>query len=181
MNFICRICGCTDYVDNYDNYFCLDCSVEFKSVYDFSLPPVRFIKLSDNAIKPCKAKEGDVGFDLYSTEDKLINPGEILLITTDIAIELPKNTEAQIRTRSGMGKKGIIVSNSPGTIDTGYRGPIGILLFNTNRGYENKYNVKKGDRIAQMIISPKMPYNLVEVNKLTDTERGDTGFNSTGR
>jgi len=177
-DFKCRLCGYKEYAHNYDNYYCLGCGVEFKNQYMFTLPIINVKKLSDDAIIPTKAKKDDVGYDLYSVDDTLIQSGEIKLIKTDIAIELPYNTEAQIRSRSGMGKKGIIVANQPGTIDTGYRGMCGVLLYNTTKAY---YHVRKGDKIAQMLITVKLPYDFVLTEKLSETERGDKGFNSTGR
>ena len=180
MGFVCRVCGGTGHVYDIsdDRYSCERCSVVFDHPDIFSLPEVMIKKLSDDAIIPVRAKEGDVGYDIYAAQEQWIPAGEIKLIKTDISIELPPDTEAQIRSRSGMGKKGIMVANQPGTIDTGYRGMCGVLLFNSrNSGYK----VNKGDKVAQMLITTKLAYTFKEVNELSETDRGDSGFNSTGR
>jgi dUTP pyrophosphatase len=144
----------------------------------FTLPYVKIVTIHEDAVIPTRAKEGDIGMDLYSVDDVIITSGKVEMIHTGICIKLPKNTEAQIRSRSGMGKKGIMVANQPGTIDTGYTGEICVLLYNSK---DDEYIVKKGDRIAQMVIAPKLPYKFKEVQELEETERGSAGFNSTGR
>ncbi|MCY6960259.1 dUTP diphosphatase [Clostridium brassicae] len=127
---------------------------------------------------PEYAHIGDAGMDLYSVEDKIIQPGKTTLIHTGIKIELPKDTEAQIRPRSGLAlKHSITVLNTPGTIDEGYRGEIGIILINHSK---EDFKVEKGMRIAQMVIKPVLRVNVVEVERLTGTERGNGGFGSTG-
>jgi dUTP pyrophosphatase len=178
VNFTCRVCGNHSYFHHYDTYYCASCGVVFKNVYMFTLPDVKIITIHDDAVIPTRAKEGDIGMDLYSVDDVIITAGTVKMVHTGICIKLPNNTEAQIRSRSGMGKKGIMVANQPGTIDTGYTGEICILLYNSRK---ESYIVKKGDRIAQMIIAPKIPYKLKEVEALEETERGSAGFNSTGR
>ena len=105
-------------------------------------------------------------------------PGEIYSAGTGISIELPKGYEAQIRPRSGLAARyGISIVNSPGTIDSGYRGEIKVILI--NHGSQN-YNAKKGDRIAQMIIHKYEEVGVVELEELSETERGDGGLGSTG-
>lgn len=135
--------------------------------------------LKEDAKLPQYAHENDAGMDLHSTEDKIINPGEHVLISTGISIELPKNTEAQIRPRSGLAlKNGITVLNTPGTIDEGYRGEIGIILI--NHGKES-FHVEKGMKIAQMVIKPIFKVDIEKVKVLSESQRGEGGFGSTGK
>ncbi len=120
------------------------------------------------------------GMDLRACiqENIAIKPGERKLIKTGISIALPENFEAQIRPRSGLAlKNGITVLNSPGTIDADYRGEIGVILINL--GTDN-FVVERGMRIAQMVISPVIQAELVEVDELDETKRGKGGFGSTG-
>lgn len=135
-------------------------------------------KVNPDAIIPQFAHEGDAGMDLFSVDDLDINPGECKLIKTGITIELPKNTEAQVRPRSGLAlKHQITVLNTPGTIDEGYRGEIGVILINHGK---ECFSVKKGMKIAQMVIKPILTVKIQEVQELTDSERGTGGFGSTG-
>lgn len=108
----------------------------------------------------------------------LIQPGGRALIPTGIQMALPVGYEAQIRPRSGLAlKNGISIVNSPGTIDSDYRGDIGIILI--NHGFE-PFMVEQGDRIAQMVITKHVQAEFVEVEELSDTDRGDGGFGHTG-
>lgn len=135
-------------------------------------------KISEKAIIPFKAHEGDAGMDLFSVENVVIKPMERKLIHTGIKIQLPHNTEAQIRPRSGLAlKHGITVLNTPGTIDEGYRGEIGIILINLG---SEEFIVEQGMKIAQMIIKPTLVLEVEEVVELTETTRGEGGFGSTG-
>ena len=135
-------------------------------------------KISEKAIIPYYAHEGDAGLDLYAVEKLVLNPGERGLVHTGIQIELPKNTEAQIRPRSGLAlKNGITTLNSPGTIDEGYRGEIGVIII--NHGNE-KFIIEEGMKIAQMVIKPVYKVNVIETDKLSDTERMANGFGSSG-
>lgn len=136
-------------------------------------------KLNKNAVVPSYAHEGDAGMDLYSTIDAMLNPGQQKLIDTGIAIQLEPGYEAQIRPRSGLAAKhGISVTNSPGTIDSAYTGEIKVVLINLG---QNTYQLYKGDRIAQMVINKLPSVEIVEVEELTDTVRGEKGFGSTGK
>ncbi len=113
-----------------------------------------------------------------SDEPVLLNPGDIRLIPTGLAISLPPGYEAQIRPRSGLAfKYGIGMVNSPGTIDSDYRGEIGIILVNWGT---EPFTVKRGDRIAQMIISRTYQVELVETDEFDETTRGRGGFGHTG-
>lgn len=135
-------------------------------------------KLVEDAILPKYAKEGDAGADLYSAKEVIVPAMGRALVKTGISIQLPKNTEAQIRSRSGLAfKSGIFVLNSPGTIDEGYRGDVGVILFNTTG---EDFIVKKHERIAQMVIKEVLPSRFFEVDELTDSDRGSNGFGSTG-
>jgi len=135
-------------------------------------------RINKNAILPEYTHKNDVGLDLFSIEEKIIEVGETTLIKTGIIIELPKNTEAQIRPRSGLAlKNSITVLNAPGTIDEGYRGEIGVILINHGM---NSFKVEKNMRIAQMVIKPVIKVNVNEVDEISNTERSDGGFGSTG-
>lgn len=137
------------------------------------------VKLLDQEAKmPYRANEGDAGLDLFSIEEKTIEPGKAALIRTGIQIELPKGTEAQIRPRSGLAlKHAVTVLNSPGTIDEGYRGEINVILINHGK---EVFKVEKQMRIAQMVIAPVAPVTLERTEALSNTERGSGGFGSSG-
>lgn len=127
---------------------------------------------------PSYACRGDAGLDLFSVEDLSIDPGDSILVHTGIKIQLPPKTEAQIRPRSGLAlKHGITVLNTPGTIDEGYRGEIGVIII--NHGKET-FNISKGMRIAQMVVKPVFEVDVERVDALSETERGNGGFGSTG-
>lgn len=135
-------------------------------------------RINDLAKLPEQAHPGDAGMDLFSIEEKVIQPGEVALIHTGIKIELPEMTEAQIRPRSGLAlKNAISVLNTPGTIDEGYRGEIGVILI--NHGKES-FKVEVQMKIAQMVIKPVLKVSILEVDELSDTERAEGGFGSTG-
>lgn len=135
-------------------------------------------KLNEEAIIPNFAHPGDAGMDLYSIEEVVIPPSESRLIKTGISIQLPKMTEAQVRPRSGLAlKHSVTVLNTPGTIDEGYRGEIGVILINHGKV---EFKVEKHMKIAQMIVKPIYDINILEVNELNNSERGQGGFGSTG-
>ena len=132
-------------------------------------------KLSEEAFLPTYGSEYAAGLDLYSTKDVLVLPGERVLVPLDIAIELPKNTYGHILPRSGLAlKKGIHIG--AGVIDEDYRGNVGVLLFNLGK---ESVEFKKGDRIAQMVVKPYVHVTVQEKN-VSESERGDKGFGSTG-
>ena len=139
---------------------------------------VKFTKLHPDAKVPSYANGSveDAGMDLYSIEDKVIEPNKSRIVKTGIAIELPVGHEAQIRPRSGLASK-YSVSVNFGTIDPGYRGELGAIMFNF--GTDNYY-VAKGDRIAQMVVSKYERVVLEEVNQLSESIRGEGGHGSTG-
>lgn len=120
--------------------------------------------------------EGNSGIDIPSNETKIIEEREI--IKTGLKFEIPEGYEGQIRPRSGLAlKHGITVLNTPGTIDSSFRGELGIILLNTTKSL---YKVHKGDRIAQMVFSKVEKVNLIESDDLSGTNRGEKGFGSTG-
>lgn len=135
-------------------------------------------RIHKDAILPKYAKPGDAGLDLFSVEEVVIEPSETKLIKTGIRIELPINTEAQVRPRSGLAlKNSITVLNTPGTIDEGYRGEVGIILINHGK---DSFKVEKGMRIAQMVVKPVWTVDVIETDELSETERGEGGFGSSG-
>ncbi len=133
---------------------------------------------------PTYAKEGDSGFDLraFINEPVTLKPLERKLIPTGLKFQLPTNTELQVRPRSGMAyKHGISVLNTPGTVDEGYRGDVGIIAINLSN---ETYTIQPGERIAQGVIMNVLGSNLsklVKKEELNETERGSTGFGSTGK
>ncbi|WP_448269609.1 dUTP diphosphatase [Nostoc sp. DSM 114159] len=134
--------------------------------------------LGDKARLPEYAHEGDAGLDLFSTVETVIQPGESSLIPVGIIIQLPSRTEAQIRPRSGLAlKHQITVLNSPGTIDEGYRGEIGVILINHGK---LPFTIEIGMRIAQMVIKPVLSVSIKAIEELDITSRGSGGFGSTG-
>ncbi|MBD1875980.1 dUTP diphosphatase [Nodosilinea sp. FACHB-131] len=135
-------------------------------------------KIHDLAILPSYAHLGDAGLDLCSIDDVDIAAGDATLIHTGIAIELPPGTEAQIRPRSGLAlKHSVTVLNTPGTIDEGYRGEVGVILINHGK---HSFQVVKDMKIAQMVIKPVLQVEIEEIDELTQTQRGPQGFGSTG-
>ena len=140
------------------------------------------VKKFDKSIKlPVYKTTGSSGMDLtaYIEKGMTIYPGKTSLVPTGIALAIPKNYEIQIRPRSGLAaKKGISVLNTPGTIDSDYRGEIKIILINLSK---KSFVVKSGDRIAQMILCPVAKGKLREVEILPKTIRGKGGFGSTGK
>jgi dUTP pyrophosphatase len=139
---------------------------------------VKIKKLSDNAKTPEYATPGSAGVDLCSAISTTIEPGKIALVKTNISIEMPPNIEAQIRSRSGLAfKNGIFVLNAPGTIDSDYRGDVGVILANFS---DKAFNVGVGDRIAQMVFAKVIKPDFSESSDLSTTSRGAGGFGHTG-
>lgn len=164
---------------------------------------VKIMRLYPDAVIPRYAHEGDAGFDLVADADVIIEPGKTALIPTGIAVELPSGYELQVRPRSGITLR-TKLRVQLGTVDSNYRGEIGVIvdntlpdphvlvnyvltadegtlqLFNDAVVEGNSYLIRKGDRIAQAVIAPVAAANLVEVDELSDTARGESGFGSTG-
>ncbi len=138
-------------------------------------------KLSEKVKTPKYETNGSAGVDLAAFIDNeiLINPGEVSIIPTGIFLSIPKGFEMQIRPRSGLAsKQKITVLNTPGTIDSDYRGEIKVILINLGKEI---FKVGNGLRIAQMVLSPTITAEFIEVDKLDDTKRGQGGFGSTGK
>ncbi len=138
---------------------------------------IRIKKLCPDARIPVRVTPYSAGYDLFSVEEKILNPGEYAVVSCGIAIELPNDVEAQVRPRSGLAAKyGIGLLNSPGTIDPDYRGEIKVILFNFGK---EKFKIEKGMRIAQIVFSKVLEVSFEE-GEIGKTERGEGGFGSTG-
>lgn len=164
-----------------------------------------FKKLHPDAKIPSYAHEGDAGMDICALEDTTLPLHIPTLVRTGIAAEIPDGYEIQVRSRSGLALKGVQVYNAPGTVDSKYRGEIGVILMYINREVETEeqgevsqisgriarpspvaYNrisrkVKAGDKIAQLVLAPVTFADISETEELSETERGTNGFGSTGR
>lgn len=137
-----------------------------------------FKRVHPDAVLPAYAHPSDAGMDIRSVEELTIPVGKRALVHTGLVVNLPPAYEAQVRPRSGLAlKAGVTVLNTPGTIDAGYRGEIGVILINLG---ENDFEVKKGDRIAQLVIAPVTQPTVVEATEIDETDRGSGGFGSTG-
>ncbi len=138
------------------------------------------ILLKDRRVLPQYMSAGASGFDLRAWIEKpvTINPGRWALIPTGIHLEIPEGFEVQVRPRSGLATKGITVLNTPGTIDSDYRGEVKVILINLSH---EPYTVKPGERIAQAVLAKVYKADFELAEELTRTERGEGGFGSTGR
>lgn len=139
---------------------------------------VKVNKISPDAKIPEYAHEGDSGMDLYADEDAVIGPFERKAIGTGLKIEIPLGYEAQVRPKSGLAlNNGITVLNTPGTVDSGYRGEVKVILANISK---EAYKVEKGKKIAQLVFAKVENAEIKEVDELSDTSRKEGGFGSTG-
>lgn len=142
---------------------------------------IKFKKLHDDVISPKYAYELDSGFDLYSTEKIVLPAFGRALVPTGLSFDLPEGYEIQVRTKSGLAVNlGLMVLNSPGTVDRGYLGEIKVPVFNTNN---SSLIIEKGMKVAQAVLCPVVCGKFVEFEELDDlgtSERGDKGFGSTG-
>lgn len=139
---------------------------------------VQVLKTSNDAVVPVYARESDAGFDFVTVDSTVISPFSTIILNTGLRMAIPEGYELQVRPRSGVSvKTPLIIKNSPGTIDAGYRGDIGIIVHNLS---SDSYYVAKGTRIAQGVIAPVMRAKFVEVERLEDTDRGEGGFGHTG-
>src|SRR5690242_519758 len=137
-------------------------------------------RLRDDARLPTRAHEGDAGLDLYAADAAAIGPGERAAVATGIALEIPDGFAGLVLPRSGLAARhGIALVNAPGLIDSGYRGEIRVLLLNTDR--EEAFDVKPGERIAQLVVTRVSDAEPVEVAELRGSARGEGGFGSSGR
>jgi dUTP pyrophosphatase len=137
--------------------------------------PVR--RLREDAVLPTQAYPGDAGLDLAACESATLEPGQRATVATGIAVEIPDGYAGFVQPRSGLAARhGIGVVNSPGLIDSGYRGEIRVVLLNTDT--RNAFSVEPGMRIAQLVIAPVAAVRLVEVEELAMSERSAQGFGS---
>ena len=141
-------------------------------------PILKFKKEDQDAMLPTYAHPEDAGMDIFSNEEKIIPSKSWALVKTGFSMELPTGYEAQVRSKSGLTlKSGLIVLNSPGTIDENYRGEVGVILMNVS---DNDYKVERYQKIAQMVINKVEHFKVVEVTEMSETNRGEGGFGSTG-
>lgn len=139
---------------------------------------VQIQKLRPHAVVPEYAHSGDAGVDLYAAEDHVLKPDERVLAPTGIAVAIPDGHEGQVRPKSGLAlKQGLSVVNTPGTVDAGYRGEVGVILINLG---QETVEIRRGQKIAQMVFAKVERASFEVVEKLGDTSRGAGGFGSTG-
>jgi dUTP pyrophosphatase len=140
-----------------------------------------FSRTHKDSVTPNYAYPTDSGFDLYSTEEKIIEPFGRELIPTGLHFDIPENYEIQVRSKSGLAlKQGLMVLNSPGTVDQGYAGELQVILFNTTK---NTVKIEKGQKIAQAVLCPVVSgkwVDLIRVDNINDKDRNSNGFGSTG-
>lgn len=146
----------------------------------FSTNKLVKLKFNSGAAKQPKYQtEGAAGMDVCSIKNVVLRPGDNAIVPTGLSFEIPVDYEIQVRPRSGLAlKHGITVLNSPGTIDSDYRGELGIILMNLGK---NDFHIEIGDRIAQIVLCPVVKMEFEIVNDLSDTDRGSGGFGSTGK
>ena len=142
---------------------------------------IPIIRLIEDAIIPVYAKSGDAGADLVAAESVVLEAGGgRALISTGVAIAIPEGFAGFVQPRSGLAlKHGVTCLNTPGLIDSGYRGELKVILVNTDP--KEAFQVNKGERIAQLVIQKVEECDFQEVDELPDSERGETGFGSSGR
>jgi dUTP pyrophosphatase len=140
---------------------------------------LRVKRIRDDAVLPTRAQSGDAGLDLTACETVTIGAGERATIGTGIAVAIPDDHAGLVVPRSGLAMRhGLSIVNAPGVIDTGYRGEVRVILLNTDR--EHPFTVEPGMRIAQLLVVPARTVEVVEVNELAETSRGESGFGSSG-
>jgi len=137
---------------------------------------MKFTKLTSTAITPTRGTEGSAGLDLYADQDVLVSSGASKLLGTGIAVEIPAGNVGLVCIRSSLGKAGVGLTNAVGVIDSDYRGEVMLSLFSTVGHY-----IRRGDRVAQIVIMPVMRVEMIEVDALSSTERGAGKFGSTGK
>lgn len=134
--------------------------------------------LGEGARVPTKAHPGDAGWDIYASEAMDVGPGQTRIVKTGIALEIPEGWYGQIKSRSGLGARGLIVT--AGVVDSGYRGEVGVVVVNGNRGPEGGFSFRPGDKIAQMVFLPVPEVDMTLTVELDGSSRGRGGFGSTG-
>jgi dUTP pyrophosphatase len=157
---------------------------EFESKFSEALKfksTLKFTKLSENAVSPKYAYLSDSGFDLHSTEDVVLEPFGRGLVPTGLSFDIPEGFEIQVRSKSGLClKQGLMVLNSPGTVDRGYTGEVKVIIMNMNN---NAVTIPSGQKIAQAVLCPVMDGTRVDLHEsieINEKERSDKGFGSTG-
>lgn len=149
------------------------------SVHVTELPRISLRRLDPGIPVPTRAHHGDAGVDLCTTADVTIEPGQRALVGTGVAVALPVGTVGLIHPRSGLAAKfGLSIVNTPGTVDAGYRGEIKVCLINHDT--ESAVELRRGDRIAQLLVQRVELVEFVEVDELDDTARGAGGYGSSG-
>ncbi|GAB2634859.1 dUTP diphosphatase [Nocardia goodfellowii] len=144
-----------------------------------ALSPIPLLRLDSGIPMPVRAHHGDAGVDLCTTQDVILEPGERALVGTGIAVALPVGTVGLIHPRSGLAAKaGLSVVNTPGTVDAGYRGEIKVCLINHDP--RTPIELRRGDRIAQLLVQRVELVDFVEVDTLDETARGAGGYGSSG-
>lgn len=144
---------------------------------DIPVPVKRLEHFGDLEL-PAYATDGAAGMDVVAAEDVTLPPGERHAVATGLAMAVPDGFELQVRPRSGLAlKHGISLPNTPGTIDSDYRGELKVILINLG---DQPFEVRRGDRIAQLVLAPVVRASWLEVDELDDTARGEGGFGSTG-
>jgi|LakMenE01Jun11ns_1017448.scaffolds.fasta_scaffold9902674_2 dUTP pyrophosphatase len=150
-----------------------------ESIIDTKVP-LRFINESENK-NPEYAYQSDSGFDLRSTEEVWIHSNDRKIIPTGLRFDISEGYEIQVRSKSGLAlNQGLMVLNSPGTVDSGYQGEIKVIMFNTTN---QKVKIEKGQKVAQAVLCPVVSgkwVDLIKVEKINDKDRNDNGFGSTG-
>ena len=137
-------------------------------------------KLDEGLPAPAYANPGDAGLDLYAAKDVTLQPGQRAMSPTGIAIAIPQGYAGFVQPRSGLAaKQGFSIVNTPGLIDSGYRGEIGVIGLNTDT--QNEIVIARGDRVAQLVIQEVPVVELLEVDELDETERSSGGFGSSGK
>ena len=137
------------------------------------------VRLRDEAVLPEGAYEGDAGLDLVACEDVVVGPGERELVLTGIAVAVPEGHAGLVVPRSGLAlRHGLTFVNTPGLIDSGYRGEVRVIVLNTDR--TQAFTIERGMRIAQLVVVPVPSVDVLEVEELPVTERGAAGFGSSG-
>jgi dUTP pyrophosphatase len=141
---------------------------------------LEFARLTAAAVAPTRAHDDDAGYDLYASAPAVLAPGNRTAVPTGIAVAIPHGHAGLVLPRSGLARRhGVTLANAPGLIDAGYRGELQVLLLNTDRS--EPFEVAVGDRIAQLVIVRHEAPELVEVDALGDSARGEGGFGSSGR
>ena len=176
-SFFSSLFGALGDMSNPNNTFAESPDMPDLNSLDFNFEVI-FEKIHENAIIPSYAHPSDAGMDITSVEEMDILPGKRALVHTGLRARIPDGMEIQVRPRSGLALKyGITVLNTPGTIDSGYRGEIGVILINHG---EESFHINVGDRIAQIVVSYPVKIDVKEGKVDEETDRGADGFGSTG-